>query len=53
LIRQYLPKKINLGNVRKERFDFVESRLNRRAGKTLDFRTPYECFQGTTVALGT
>jgi len=53
LIRQYLPKKTNFKKIRKERIDFVESRLNRRPRKTLDFRTPFECFHGTTVALGT
>ena len=53
LIRQYFPKKTNFKRIRKEQINFVESRLNRRPRKTLGFRTPYECFHGTTVALGT
>jgi transposase, IS30 family len=53
LIRQYFPKKTNFKRIRKEQINFVESRLNRRPRKALDFRAPFECFYGTTVALGT
>ncbi len=44
LIRQYLPKKISLGNIPEFVFKKVERRLNRRPRKTLGFRSPAEAF---------
>jgi IS30 family transposase len=53
LIRQYFPKKTNFMTIGKEQTCFVESRLNMRPRKSLGFKTPFECFHGTTVALET
>lgn len=53
LIRQYFPKKTSFKTIRKEQTCFVESRLNMRPRKLLDFKTPFECFHGLPVALGT
>ena len=44
LIRQYFPKGMDLREVSPERIAFVQSRLNNRPRKTLDFRTPQEVF---------
>lgn len=44
LIRQYFPKGMDLREVSAERIAFVQSRLNNRPRKTLDFRTPQEVF---------
>jgi IS30 family transposase len=53
LIRQYFPKKTSFQTIDKEQIRFVESRLNMRPRKYLEFRTPFECFHETTVALET
>jgi transposase, IS30 family len=42
LIRQYFPKGMDLRDVSYDELEFVESRLNNRPRKTLDFKTPNE-----------
>lgn len=44
LIRQYLPKKIDLRHVPADQLRFIVKRLNHRPRKTLGFKTPYEVF---------
>ncbi len=53
LIRQYFPKKMSLQNIKEQDIQFVEKRLNQRPRKSLDFKTPLECFTNIKVALGT
>ncbi len=53
LIRQYFPKKTSFTKICKEQTCFVESRLNMRPRKSLEFKTPFECLHGLTVALET
>lgn len=42
LIRQYLPKKIDLQNIDQEQLKFIEQRLNNRPRKSLNYLTPNE-----------
>ena len=42
LIRQYLPKKIDMQTVTEERLKFIEERLNNRPRKSLNYLTPSE-----------
>lgn len=42
LIRQYLPKKINLQSIGGEQLKFIEQRLNNRPRKSLNYLTPSE-----------
>jgi len=51
LIRQYFPKRMSFLDIKEQDVKFVENRLNQRPRKSLNFRTPKECF--LTVALGT
>jgi len=44
LIRQYLPKGMDLEEVAEEELDWIMDRLNQRPRKCLDFKTPYEVF---------
>jgi IS30 family transposase len=44
LIRQYFPKKTSFENIKEQDIKFVENRLNQRPRKSLDFKTPKECF---------
>ena len=44
LIRQYFPKKTDLSDVTEQQIFFVQTRLNHRPRKSLDFKTPYEIF---------
>jgi transposase, IS30 family len=53
LLRQYFPKGINLGQVRKKRLKKVEIEMNNRPLKCLDWRTPYEVLLRKKVALTT
>lgn len=42
LLRQYFPKKMNLGQIEQSRLDQVTDLLNARPRKTLSYRTPAE-----------
>jgi IS30 family transposase len=44
LIRQYFPKKMSFENIKEQDTKFVENRLNQRPRKSLDFKTPNECY---------
>ena len=44
LLRQYFPKGVDLSNVHQNRLNAVARRLNERPRKTLQYRTPAECF---------
>ena len=44
LLRQYFPKGMDLSNVNQNRLNAVARRLNERPRKTLQYRTPAECF---------
>jgi len=44
LLRQYFPKGMDLSNIHQNRLNAVARQLNERPRKTLDFRTPAECF---------
>jgi IS30 family transposase len=46
LIRQYLPKSMALTHLTQARCNFIEHRLNGRPRKTLNFKTPEECYYG-------
>lgn len=51
LLRQYFPKKSDFKTVSKKKIDQTSSKLNFRPRKTLRFKTPFEVFYHTTVAL--
>jgi len=53
LIRQYFPKNVTLKNLDPAQVAWVETRLNIRPRKCLDFKSPMEEFLGIKVALGT
>ncbi len=44
LLRQYFPKGMDLSDVHQNRLNAVARQLNERPRKTLNFRTPAECF---------
>lgn len=44
LIRQYLPKKSEFLHVSKDEINMIQSRLNHRPRKVLNYKTPYEVF---------
>ncbi|MCH7537687.1 MAG: IS30 family transposase [Proteobacteria bacterium] len=44
LLRQYFPKGMDLSNIHQNRLNAVARRLNERPRKTLEYRTPAECF---------
>lgn len=46
LIRQYLPKWMPLNDLTQAKCNFIEDRLNRRPRKTLNYKTPEECYYG-------
>jgi IS30 family transposase len=46
LIRQYLPKSMIFTNLTQARCSFIESRLNGRPRKILNFKTPEEAYYG-------
>lgn len=51
LVRRYLPKKTDFAKVSDDQIAYIEHQLNSRPRKCLNFRTPYEVFSLTRVAL--
>jgi len=51
LLRQYFPKKCDFQSVSDKRMKQALSKLNFRPRKTLRFKTPFEVFHHTTVAV--
>lgn len=51
LLRQYMPRGTDLSSITVEEIQSIESALNHRPRKCLDWRTPYEVFFGKSVAL--
>lgn len=51
LLRQYFPKKYDLQQISHKDLDQAMSRLNSRPRKSLRFKTPFEVFYHSTVAL--
>jgi len=51
LLRQYIKRKTNLDEITDEDLSAIENAINFRPRKCLDYKTPYEVFYGTTVAL--
>jgi transposase, IS30 family len=44
LIRQYIPKKSEFGNISKEEIISIQNQLNHRPRKSLNYKTPFEVF---------
>jgi len=53
LLRQYLPRRSDMGSLTTRQIRRLEDRLNFRPRRCLDFRTPHEVFYGKSVALAT
>lgn len=51
LLRQYFPKKSDFKTISNKKIEQTMSKLNFRPRKTLRFKTPFEVFYNTTVAL--
>lgn len=51
LVRQYIPKKSDFNSISKDRVRMIAHILNNRPRKVLNFKTPYEVFFNTSVAL--
>jgi len=51
LVRRYLPKKTDFAKVSDDKIAYIEHQLNSRPRKCLGFKTPYEVFSSTRVAL--
>ena len=51
LLRQYFPKKSDFKSISNRKIEQTISKLNFRPRKTLRFKTPFEVFYHTTVAL--
>ena len=51
LLRQYFPKSTSLRRISEAQLEAVMQKLNQRPRKVLGFRTPFEVFFNTTVAL--
>lgn len=51
LVRRYLPKKTDFAKVSDDQIAYIENQLNSRPRKCLGFKTPYEVFSSTRVAL--
>lgn len=51
LLRQYIPKKIDLDLITDEEIQNFENKLNHRPRKCLDYKTPYEVLYKKSVAL--
>jgi len=52
LLRQYLPKGINISTYSQAQLSAVARQLNQRPRKTLGFRTPAEMFTQTVALTG-
>lgn len=52
LIRQYLPRKINLATIADSEIKEIQESLNNRPRKSLDYLTPNEIFAEQTNSLG-
>lgn len=52
LLRQYLPKGMNLSDVHQNRLNAIARRLNERPRETLDFETPAERFARCVASTG-
>jgi IS30 family transposase len=52
LLRQYLPKGIEVSTYSRARLNALARRLNERPRKTLDFQTPAEMFSQTVASTG-
>ena len=51
VLRQYLPKRSNLAGVNHYQIKKIETEINNRPMKCLDWRTPLEVLSGQEVAL--
>lgn len=51
LVRRYLPKRVNFDMLQDEHIERIETRLNNRPRKCLDFQTSAEVFNAFSVAL--
>jgi IS30 family transposase len=52
LLRQYLPKGMDLSNVHQNRLNAIARRLNERPRQTLNFETPAERFSQCVASIG-
>jgi IS30 family transposase len=52
LLRQYLPKGMDLSNVHQNRLNAIARRLNERPRETLNFETPAERFSQCVASIG-
>ena len=51
LIRQYLPKGVNMAGLSQQQCNALARKLNTRPRKRLGFRTPLECFNESSVSV--
>ncbi len=52
LLRQYFPKGMDLSNIHQNRLNAVARQLNERPRKTLNFKTPVQCFAQCVASTG-
>ena len=52
LLRQYLPKGVDISNYSQAKLNAIARQLNQRPRKTLGFRTPAEMFSQTVASTG-
>jgi IS30 family transposase len=52
LLRQYLPKGMDLSGIHQNRLNALARGLNERPGETLDFETPAERFSQCVASIG-
>lgn len=50
LIRQYLPKGCDLGNLTQRQCDAIAAKLNHRPRRRLGFRTPHQVYYGSVLS---